>query len=1175
MPKQVNFIPNLRVDIPDFKTQGQEFSTDLSKLGFERWVQKHFAVVTEGFRVEIANQITDPGLFTVINGLALGRDGQIINNEENINAKRSFVLTTNATFFIEIEFITDFTDVESRAFWDPTFDNGSDPSGDLIPDGREFSQNISTRLFPDWKIVQPISTTGFERDTNANSLRVPVAVLTRSGGVITGGGTTPARTNLAQAITGGATLLRCLDTRHFPSAFTLRINPGGSPTETAAVTANDRENGILTLSLGTTNGFAVGTRLANENVTPIQLLDERTTPTLPTSGTEDARPRFFQADEERGFALTQDPYNDPGKSDLEIKALKDHVDAIAAELRELKFGASKASDVGDIAPPNTFGAVPRWFDRAGGVLGARTNTVSVGNGSTNFGDFNITTSGSAQAAIQAAIDAAPAGGIVYIKAGTYSLTTDTVTVNKKIWLIGDGQDQTIIEATGAAAALTLNATDIRLDRLSATLNGATATHAVVCTQMVGSAHECTFHGWSSASLSGSLFERCVFEAQNISPGTALTGSIINCVFRRCTFDSLFDNVLAHNLEITAGNDNKFDSCVFGINRSAITSQTIAVELQNGVLNTKFNDCLWQETNGGGVALSTSATVTGVTLLGCTVTLDNGVGTFADTNEIKILNTKVTFDQNQAGVSFNVCTNVNILNSEFNQSATAGAAGTGRGIDFIEATSAKVSHCVVNDADIGIQFNDLTDSSINECQILNPTGGRGRIGISGQGTVPVALRVLITNCHFSNQRLASATEHIGISIQSTAGTVQGVIIKGCCFSGIGDATTTSAFGIKIDIGSSVVTRTIISDCDISFINSTTSSIGIFIDNAQHVSILNNVFSNIGTNANGWFGVQIPDPNYININDNNFRTLGNVSASTAGSSAVSVGSSLAAAQPIGANINSNQFSNLLGSNTHFGIHLNNALEFANINNNVFEVSTTVTSAIIFEVTVVGGFDIQGININGNMIEGSINAIRFGSSEVTSLQVGHISISNNVIRDWAGDAIEIFGNASVSAENQHLSFNVTGNNLESTRNAIDGIFIIDCTNIAISSNVINLTSATGPSNGITSKSFESWNGNVIGNQVRVNATTGNGVDLEDCTDFLVVGNRITMSNGTNTGIALRTHNATFAAGNYLKNTNAAATQLSSLGTAENRARSSTDNNTGTDPGAFNAIDLNYRTQ
>jgi len=479
MPKDVILRPNMRIDIPDFEDKTSVFSRESDKLELERFILDNQSVATEGFRVEIANQGTDPGLFTIVNGTAFNRAGQLVNNEIDTIATRSATLSVNATYFVEIEFIETESDTDARAHWDPTYNNGTDPSGDVRPDGREFSRAVATRRTPDWQIVTPISTSGFARTTNPNSTRVPIAVLTLSGGVITGGTTTPLRSVITTSIPISSSVVRLFNTKEMPDSFTIRLNPGGATQEDVGVITNDRDNHILTLGSNTLFAHSAGERVVVAGVTPAEYLIERTTPDLPIAGTADARPRFFQGDAARGSYIAIDPAGSGSdRSDNQIITLKRYVDFLAGQLRELKFGGGTSTTVGNTAPPSAFTNATDYFDFSGSVVGARTNTVSVGDGITSFGDFNTTTSGSAAAAINAALDVlggSSGSGVLYIKRGTYLLSS-TITVDHHVKIMGDGLGNagTILRGNSTGAVFNINIP---------TLGGATATVVFESLQM--------------------------------------------------------------------------------------------------------------------------------------------------------------------------------------------------------------------------------------------------------------------------------------------------------------------------------------------------------------------------------------------------------------------------------------------------------------------------------------------------------------------------------------------------------------------------------------------------------------------------------------------------------------------------------------------------------------------
>ena len=116
---------------------------------------------------------------------------------------------------------------------------------------------------------------------------------------------------------------------------------------------------------------------------------------------------------------------------LNARSLKDYVDFVAAQVRELKFGSAVPSVVSS-SPPSAFAAAPRYFDRVGSVAGSRNATVSIGNGTTSFGDFN----GTDEVPFIAAIAALPAtGGSIHVKAGTYTFANQLSIATKPFCVV--------------------------------------------------------------------------------------------------------------------------------------------------------------------------------------------------------------------------------------------------------------------------------------------------------------------------------------------------------------------------------------------------------------------------------------------------------------------------------------------------------------------------------------------------------------------------------------------------------------------------------------------------------------------------------------------------------------------------------------------------------------------
>ena len=256
MTKKVNWLPNERVDIPDMDAGTNDLAEGFRQQLDTRLVMDRFPRFVTGFRVSIAPQLTAPGQFTVYNGVAFDRAGSILENQSEENESRSFTLLADGLYFIEVVATSVASDTDARGFWNPDFDNGTDPSGDPRLPGREFAQNVATRLTPDWQIVTPPSTTGFDISSNPNSLKIPVATIQVTGGVIVGAITNPPRTTLLVDALLGATKIYVVDSTLFPDTFSGTID-GAAIT----VTANDRINGILSLSAGLIAGHNAGVRV--------------------------------------------------------------------------------------------------------------------------------------------------------------------------------------------------------------------------------------------------------------------------------------------------------------------------------------------------------------------------------------------------------------------------------------------------------------------------------------------------------------------------------------------------------------------------------------------------------------------------------------------------------------------------------------------------------------------------------------------------------------------------------------------------------------------------------------------------------------------------------------------------------------------------------------------------
>lgn len=462
MPDSLKVHSGERVDLVDYVLGANTYTQESQKFELERmWLDRR-SLILDGFRIQVEDQTINPGMITVYNGNAADRTGQLTNNEQVVNDSRSITLLgAGLNFYVEIEFIQNESGTDARFFWDPTIVN-TVPA----PDGSEFSLNVATRLASDWRIVNPVSTTSFDQTSSPNSIKIPVGVFRTDGANrIVVGGTNPGLTLVTAASVLevdsiiGQSVIRVVDNRIFPATlpFNVTVDLGGVAPEARTVSSIDRANGLLTLSVNLASVHKAGAIVRVTTGTGM-LVKQKTDPSDPaldsllaTPGHPDPAQRLWQANETRGSALTTSKETFGGRDDLGIRSLKDQIDALSAQIRELKFGNLRP-DVVATAPPLAFGARPRWFDAAGGVQGARTNSLSIGNGTTSYGDFNVTAYSDASAMLTAAIAALPAaGGTIYVKPGTY-LFPSTVTNTKAVVFIGESFANTVFSSTNTTGA---------------------------------------------------------------------------------------------------------------------------------------------------------------------------------------------------------------------------------------------------------------------------------------------------------------------------------------------------------------------------------------------------------------------------------------------------------------------------------------------------------------------------------------------------------------------------------------------------------------------------------------------------------------------------------------------------------------------------------------------------
>lgn len=571
MPDQLKVHPGERVDLVDYVQGANTFTQDSQKFLIEREMLDRRSRVLDGFRIRVEDQTANPGMITVYNGHAIDRNGQLINNEQQVNDSRSITLLgANLNFYVEIEFILNDSSVDARFLWDPTT-----PNTPPEPDGSEFGLNVATRMTPDWRIVSPVSTTSFQQTSNANSIRVPVGVFRTDGAnrIVTGG-TNPglvfvrAASVLENDILVGASSFRVIDARIFPATtpFNITLDFGGTTPEALTVSGVDRDNGIVTVTAPIAANHSAGAIVRVTSGTA-DLVREKTDPSDPaldslaaTPGHPDLAQRLWQANEVRGSGLMQSKETFGARDDLNIRSLKDEIDFLSAQIRELKFGHARP-EVVSTAPPSSFATRPRYFDRVGSVAGARASSVSIGNGTTTFGDFNGT---DGSALVTAAVAALPAsGGTIFVKAGTYNFAS-TVSIAKPVVFVGEHYQSTVFNSTNAGGAAISTTSNLRFVNLTQQRGGGAAVNILDVAGAVNINFDyCVFVGQLrlvNVNV-GIIATNTSFTASSSLPivnGSTVTATLTLSNFNNCLFVSggtiftcAVDNVRLHHCNITA------------------------------------------------------------------------------------------------------------------------------------------------------------------------------------------------------------------------------------------------------------------------------------------------------------------------------------------------------------------------------------------------------------------------------------------------------------------------------------------------------------------------------------------------------------------------------------------------------------------------------------------------
>lgn len=1110
MTKRINWQANERVDVPDMEAGTNDLSTGVVSQLVMRETLDHFARVGFGFRVQIANQTTAPGEFTVFNGVAWDRSGQLLNNEDEENTSRSFTLLANGVYFVEAIFVETQSTTDARAFWDPSFDNGTDPSGDPRLPGREFSENVATRLSPDWQIVTPVSTSGFDILTNPSSLRIPIAVLTVTGGVITGASTSPPVTVLENSVLAGVTSIKCFNTLEFPDAFTATLDA-----EAISVTANDRVNGVLSLAGGLAGPHLTGVRIIQTG-SPQQFLVDRISATVPTTGTQDARPRLFQGDPNRGFGLLQSPYTH-GRSETVVQSLKDKIDALAAEIREIKWGAVRDSDVGNLSPVSFIPTLPREYDQTPGLIGAKTNTVSIGDGVNTWGDFNALQAGSFDAALTAALASLSNAGSLYIKKGDYSSAAAHTLPTGSIRIFGDADGATSITATANSTAIfqcpngtTVLFEDLLLDNTSAT---PTASITVANSNSVASVsmNRVSCVGLvcaDTARIDSGTFNDCTFTTR-LAQVYALKGDVTNCLFNRCDLSSTGSSgqagaralMLGGATSASTGSDRvRFTDCTF---EASSTATTAVVEFQgtNTLANVKFDHCQFD----GGVATATAIILPGATttailglrLVDCLSNCTNGLIDLDNCNNVTIegCDMPLLAPGGAFGIHLshngNASTDVRIRDCSFTQTSSTGSTGTAAiQVDWVNGLT--VTSCDFHNIDYGFLILNWFSGTVASCHVSNDGGfGRSfaRTVTAGGGS--------LENITFVQNRIDSMSSILegapgpflfaqaalfGISVinntiasigsttttsspsvigflSSSVGEVRDIEVSGNIISSLTASTTSSATGIVFlpaTTGATAV-RVKIHRNTLNGIGGSQAltGAGIRVQGVVQCSVVSNTITNVGNAAHGDFsGIACSDAVDTTIIGNAISIVGGQGA-TALSSGIAVHSS-GARIIVDDNCVDMQSTVATASISVFQTNADTA------SLNTVTVSNNKCGSVISSGTGTGIFinPNSGLGSNGfKVVDNTVYGLPAGGTGIIALDVigtvvTNIDVSRNDIQSSSSAALGIFLDfpSGFRVSDNQIVFTDTG------ANAKRGIYLVTGIQGVVGHNVILLSNVTG---------------------------------------------------------------------------------------------------------------------
>ncbi len=1177
MPKALKVHPNERVDIPDFERAANDYTNERAAFEGERTILDRRSRVLEGFRIQIEDQTATPGAITVFNGSALDRDGYSLHDEDQTDAGVTLTLSgASTTFYVEVELSPTETDTDARAFWDPTFANTG-----VIPDGAEFSISVATRIAATWRVVQPVSTTGFDSTTNPNSTKIPLAVLITNGSNVINSTATVGLVQVDAAsvtestISAGGTSLRVFDSRLLGNVGdSVALGFGLGTQETAVLLTNDKDNGIITFA-ATANAHGMGEIVQAAGTG--RLMQEKQDPNNPAAHPDSTR-RLWQGDEVRGGALAQSKDALADRSDLNVRALKDKIDLLDAQLRELKFGSFDPGVVSS-DPPTVFPARPRYFHQVGSVAGARFPTVSIGDGTGTFGDYNGANHTPFVDAI--AFLTAAGGGVLLVKEGNYVFTS-TVSITVPITIIGAGKEVTTITNNVAASnafTITLAAPDDNNKVIMEDITCAYGTGSIVFMTLETVSlvvRNCDFTcviGLTGGTGVNSriLADLCLFQPSSTAAILANSVStyeevLTNSVFNNCTY---YDGTGSGSFVVATVRNTQFLGCSF-TGGGIIASSTGTLSHYNIALR----DCQASLTT---TVMSVIGAVDRLSVEGChfimtAVTSAVPVLNFTGAvNTISLVNNK--FDTTWSGtttiawgrlIKFNAAaTNVVIQNNEM-------LVNSGQVVDHIAFEGAdslvniliqnnklytffrgvRVSSAVVSSKSLAVRDN-LFDGGIEtflQHGILVEDGynsvhfdGNVFQGIDGGAVLKRCITILspvdgttgsITNNTLSvGLTVSAAADSAGIWVDATGGVECNLNIRGNFVStckGVGNI-----YGIYVNCGVSTVYNRI-NVCDNHFIAtvvgsglSSTYVAGIWIQNVNNAVVSRNSFiEGIAPSSDGnAICIVVTSSAHVLVSTNDI-TLPDIG----GTPVYGCGILLLGANDA-VSVRDNTLQSRTASSSADAIIIDPDTASVNniaIENNTITWGASLAHGIRYASSSTGAC--AGLSVCGNLITGLDAAganygIRLLFTAASTAR--GIKVNNNIIEETAfsttNNGISLVGNSTPTANAVQVNNNVVRGDLSGTgtRNATTGVGIsVSLADIyQINSNLLDWCDAG--IDGISIRIDDSKHGSIIGNVCRPGSSTLDEILHATSAAGAIIGGNIVGSSAFGAGTI--THTAT----------------------------------------------------